>query len=180
MNHIISIVGMTGSGKTEASKILEKLGYHRIHFGDITMEIMKQKRLAINEKNEREVRESIRQEHGMAAYAIRNIPKIEKALRSTSVVIDGLYSWSEYLALKEKFGAQHIVLAITTDRRIRYQRLTSRTDRPLTQMQAESRDIAEIQNIEKAGPIAIADDTILNNGTLEDLKKSIEKWSSHI
>ena len=47
---------------------------------------------------------------------------------------------------------------------IRYKRLESREVRPLTNIESESRDIAEIENIAKAGPIAYADYYILNNG----------------
>ena len=42
---LIAIVGMTGSGKSEASVIFEKMGYQRIRFGDITDDILKEKGL---------------------------------------------------------------------------------------------------------------------------------------
>ena len=45
----------------------------------------------------------MRKEHGMGAYAILNIPKFDELLKKGNVVGDGLYSWSEYKILKEKY-----------------------------------------------------------------------------
>ena len=57
------------------------------------------------------------------------------------------------------------VIAVTADRTIRYNRLTTREVRPLTNEEALKRDVAEIENLAKGGPIALADYYILNNGT---------------
>jgi dephospho-CoA kinase len=46
--------------------------------------------------------------------------------------------------------------------------------RPLTPAEAESRDHAEIELLHKAGPIAMADHTIVNEGGMEELKKGFE------
>ena len=174
MHHIIALVGLAGSGKTECSKIFEEFGYIRIRFGDVTMEKLKEAKLAVSEKNERMVREQLRKQYGMQAYATLNIQKIRAALNRGNVVIDGLYSWSEYKVLLEEFKQAFITVAVYTEPTIRYKRLITRSERSLTKEQARSRDVAEIENIEKAGPIAIADHTILNNTTLDDLKGSLK------
>jgi len=41
--------------------------------------------------------------------------------------------------------------------------------------EAKTRDYAEIENIAKGGPIAMADYTICNTGTLENYKKQIDE-----
>lgn len=174
MGKIIAIVGMTGSGKTDASNFLCEKGLAYVRFGDITMEELKKRNLEINEKNERMIRESLRKEHGMAAYAKLNIPQLEETLKKGSVVADGLYSWEEYLLLKEKFGERLVVLAICASPKTRYARLAKRAIRPLTSEETASRDRAEIENLHKAGPIAMADFTIVNEDNLETLKKSVE------
>jgi dephospho-CoA kinase len=43
--------------------------------------------------------------------------------------------------------------------------------RPLTAEQARARDFAEIENVNKGGPIAMADFTIRNDGTLAELEQ---------
>jgi len=46
--------------------------------------------------------------------------------------------------------------------------------RPLTQAEADSRDWAEIENLEKGGPIAITDHFVINDGNLEHLYEQID------
>ena len=75
--------------------------------------------------------------------------------------------------LSPELGASMVVVAIVSSRALRYQRLTSRVDRPLTVQEAETRDYQEIERLEKGGPIAIADYTLLNNGEEGDLLKSL-------
>ena len=173
---LVAIVGMAGSGKSELSKLFENKGYHKIRFGDITEDIIKKKGLDLNEDNEKKVREGLRKEYGMDAYARHNLPKIQEALQKHDVIIDGLYSWEEYLFLKEKFGKNIVVLAIYAQPEERYERLVDRETRALTKEQARARDKSEVENLHKAGPIAMADYTITNVGTLYDLSESFEKF----
>jgi dephospho-CoA kinase len=173
---LIAIVGMTGSGKSELAKIFEERGFSKIRFGDITDDILKQRGLSLTEDNEKKLRESLRKEHGMEAYAKLNLPKIEAAITKNNVIIDGLYSWEEYLFLKSKFGKELIVLALYASPEIRYERLVDREIRPLTIEQARGRDKVEIENLNKAAPIAMADYTILNVGTLYDIKDKVDKF----
>jgi len=92
MKKVVSIVGMAGSGKSEVSRVFEENGFIRIRFGDVTDAEIKKRGLELNEENEHYIRELLRKEHGMAAYAILNQPKIDSALKHSDVVIDGLYS----------------------------------------------------------------------------------------
>jgi dephospho-CoA kinase len=52
---------------------------------------------------------------------------------------------------------------------IRYPRLAGRPVRPLTAEEAASRDKSEIENLNKGGPIAMADYVIPNEHNLDDL-----------
>ena len=163
-NIIVAVVGMTGSGKSVVTEILEKAGVRKIRFGDLTDVEVRRRGLAVNEANERIVRESLRKEHGMAAYAVLNIPKIREAVITGDLLIDGLYSWEEYLVLKKEFGDSIKVLAIHSPPALRHSRLGERKIRPLTPAEAASRDKAEIENLNKGGPIAMADWSIVNDG----------------
>jgi dephospho-CoA kinase len=172
---VVSIVGMTGSGKSEVARFFSNKGFTTVRFGDITDEAVKAKGLPLTEENERPVREGLRKEHGMAAYAKLSIPRIDTALQRTNVVVDGLYSWEEYLVLKEKYGGQFYIVAVWASPADRYRRLGSRKIRPLTPDQARSRDYAEIQNMNKGGPICMADFTILNDADMGALRKHVEQ-----
>ena len=184
-NKLICICGLTGSGKSVVSDWLVKQGFGFFRFGQITLDIVKERSLEPTEENERPIREEIRKKHGMGAYAILNMPKIELLLENGHVVGDGLYSWDEYKILKEKYGDRFILVAVYAPPKLRYERLSSRelissdTDlrnRPATKEQAKARDYAEIENIAKAGPIAMADHTFINILDINNLIKQCEEY----
>jgi len=175
MGKVISIVGMAGSGKSEVARIFSESGFTTVRFGDLTDEQVKKRGLELNEANEHYARELLRQEHGMDAYARLNLPRIEAALTSSDVVIDGLYSWEEYTFLKDYYREHLYVVAVWASPRTRHNRLSTRASRSLTPDEAASRDRKEIENINKGGPIAMADFTILNESSLEELTQAAER-----
>ena len=177
---VVSIVGMTGAGKSEVARIFERNGYARVRFGDVTDEEVKKRGLELNEENERQIREALRRESGMNVYAKLNMPRIDAALQKSGVVVDGLYAWEEYTLLKDRYGENFCVVAVYASPKARYERLAKRSNRGLTPEQAVSRDIAEIEHINKGGPIAMADFTITNESSLEDLEREAEKVISEL
>ena len=177
---VVSIVGMAGSGKSEVARTFEENGCIRIRFGDITDVEVKKRGLELNEESERYIRELLRKEHGMAAYAQLNLPKIDSALKHADVVIDGLYSWEEYTLLKNHYGTNFHTIAVWASPRTRYARLATRSKRGLTAEEAASRDRAEIENVNKGGPIAMADFTIINESSMVDLEKETERIISRL
>ena len=168
---VVSIVGMAGSGKSEVAKIFEDNGFVKVRFGDITDREIRKRGLELNEKNERYIRQQLRKEHGMSAYAKLSLPRIDYLLKSVDVIVDGLYSWEEYTLLKSRFGDDFTVVAVWASPEIRYERLTKRPVRPLTVEEAVSRDIAEIEDTNKGGPIAMANFIIINESSLEALER---------
>lgn len=173
---IVAVVGMCGSGKSVATEVFTDAGWEKVYFGGITMEELENRGLEKNEKNEKMVREELRAQYGLAAYAVKLLPRIQKLAEQGNVVLDGLYSWSEYTYLKEHLGDALRVLAIVTDRGLRYSRLATRTIRPLTEQEATSRDYSEIEKLEKGGPISIADRFVTNNGSSEELVEKITEY----
>jgi len=180
MNRIIAIVGMCGSGKSIASEYYENLGWPKVYFGGVTMDVLKEEGLEVNPANERMIRERLRKDYGMGAYAILLLPKIEEYASKGNVVLDGLYSWDELKILKEKFGEKFAVISIVVDKNIRYDRLETRDIRPFNNVEANTRDVTEIENLAKGGPIAFADYYILNNGDLNEYMKELKRITSEI
>ncbi len=177
---VIAVVGMAGSGKSEIARFFNAKGYTTVRFGEITDEAVRQQGLPLTEENERPIRERIRQEHGMEAYAKLSVPRIENALKTSNVVVDGLYSWEEYIYLKDYYRDRFMVVAVWASPQDRYRRLGNRKARPLTLPQAVSRDHAEIENLNKGGPICMADFTILNTGSISDLRKQVERIAARL
>jgi len=177
---IVAVVGMAGSGKSEVSGLFVERGFIQVRFGDITDDEVKKRGLELNEANERTVRELLRREHGMAAYARLSLPRIDSALAKSDVVIDGLYSWEEYIFLKGKYDDHLHILAVWASPKVRYDRLMRRAERKLTFEEAVSRDRGEIEAINKGGPIAMAEFTVINESKLEDMKQSVERIISRL
>ena len=184
MNKLVCIVGMCGSGKSEVANALIKEGYEYLRFGQITLDEIKKRGLPINEANEKAIREEFRKNHGMAAYATLNFPNFDQMLKKSNVVGDGLYSWSEYKVLKQRYGKQLIIIAVCASPEIRYFRLENRSSkykndpkaiyRSISPQDAQKRDYSEIENIEKGGPIAMADYYLVNESDLEELNQQIK------
>ena len=175
MKNIIALVGMCGSGKSVACEYLESLGYKRVYFGGVTMMKLEELGLPVNPENERKIREDLRKELGMGAFAIVLLPKIKELAKDNLVVLDGLYSWDEYKILQNELENKVKLVAIITDKNIRYERLSKREIRPLTKEEVKKRDISEIENIAKGGPIAYADYFVFNNGSKQDLQNRLDE-----
>lgn len=173
---VIAIVGMPGAGKSVAAEFFRKKGVPVLRFGDQTDIGLKELGMELNEKNERWYREKIRQELGMAAMAIKIEPRIKTLIGENQLIIlDGLYSWEEFQYLIGKFPGLKL-LCIYARPEIRYGRLTKRQIRPLTPEDARSRDFAEIEKLNKGGPIAIADRLLVNEGSRAEIEDKLEEY----
>jgi dephospho-CoA kinase len=171
----LALVGMPGSGKSLCAEHLEAKQYYKFRFGQIVVDEVANRGLPLTPENERTVREDLRSEGGINAIAKRALPHLQDALTShNSIIIDGLYGFGEYKLLNAGLGASMVVVAIVADRDLRYRRLTERQVRPLSMAEANERDIREIEHLEKGGPIAIADYTLLNNAGPQDLLAQLD------
>lgn len=179
-NKAVAIVGMCGSGKSVLTEMFENCGWQKVYFGGVTVSQLQKEGLAVNEANERAKREQLRQKYGQAAFAVLLEDEIRAKLQISDTVLDGLYSWSEYKYLREKFGDALVVLAVVADKQTRYGRLENRSVRPLSAEQASSRDFAEIENLEKGGPIAAADYYVINNGSKEQLSQQFKQFLAQL
>jgi dephospho-CoA kinase len=166
---------MAGSGKSLCARHLEQRGFFQFRFGSIVTDEVLRRGWPLTPESERSVREEFRRDEGMDAIAKRALPILKAELaRRRSIVIDGLYSFSEYKLLRQEFGATMVVVAVVAPRLLRYARLAARPERSLTAAEAEARDYAEIEFLEKGGPIAMADFTILNDSTTASVLTALD------
>jgi dephospho-CoA kinase len=173
---VITLVGMPGAGKSFCVDYLKEKGLPSVYFGGIIVDEVKHRGLEVNEANEKMVREGLRAIEGSGVIAKRIIAQIEQLFAEghQAVVADGLYSWTEYKIFKERFGNNAIIIAIAAPRKLRHERLAHRPVRPFTDEEVTAREYAEIENIEKGGPIANADYTIVNSETHKALLENLE------
>lgn len=174
---VIVFVGMPGAGKSVCVEYLKNKGLPHVYFGGITIDEVKRRGMEVNEASEKFVREDIRAKEGNGAYAVRIISQIEKLFDegNEQIVVDGLYSWTEYKIFKEIFGDSAIIIAIATPTKVRHQRLANRPVRPLTESEATARDYAEIEHLEKGGPIANADYFLANENSVDELEADLAR-----
>lgn len=174
---VIALVGMPGAGKSSCVAYLEQKGWPSVYLGGITVDEVKTRGLEVNEVNEKMVREDLRAKEGLGVMASRTIPKIDGLIAAGHkvVIADGIYSWTEYKIFKEKYGGDICVIAVAAPRHVRHERLANRPVRPLTEEEITAREYAEIENIEKGGPIANADYTLVNDGDVDAMTRDLDK-----
>ncbi len=174
---IVAIVGMCGSGKSTAVDYLTEHNIPKVYFGGVVLNAVKEAGLEITPENERIIREGLREKEGKDFIVKRVIESTKKLIDSGQkrIVLDGLYSWTEYKALRKEFPTEMTIIAIVTPKALRRERLANRPVRPLTPAEVAERDKSEIENLEKGGPIAIADYYVDNSA---DIKTFHEKFGA--
>lgn len=178
---VIAIIGLPGSGKTETIEyLMEKFNWPKAYFGQVTMDELAMRGLEINEQNERLVREDLRAINGIMHYSKEIAKKIEALDDQPIILLESLYSWEEYNFFMDRFGDNFYTIAIYVSPATRYHRLSTRPIRPLTPQQAKGRDYAQIENLSQAGPIAMANYTINNEGSIKQLKENLDAIISEI
>lgn len=179
---IVAFVGLTGSGKSTAVDYLTEKGYPKVYFGGIVLDEVTRRGLELTQANEQPVREELREKEGKDFVVKRIVSQIHDLISAGQhrIVADGLYTWTEYKVLKSEFPGELTVIAVVTPKHLRKRRMADRPKRPLTSAEVDQRDWAEIENIEKGGPIAIADYFIHNEGDLDHLHAQMNDALEHI
>ena len=178
---IIALVGLAGSGKSSAVDYFTQKGIPKIYFGGVIYQAMNEAGIEPTWDNQQIFREEIRAREGKDFVVKRVITGIHNLIQAgqKKIVLDGLYTWSEYKILKHEFPGQLSVIAIVTPKHLRYRRMTKRSERPMQPREVDKRDWSEIENLEKGGPIAIADYFVINDGTLEELHQKLNDVTHH-
>ena len=180
---IVAFVGLAGSGKSSAVEYLTTKGYPKIYFGGILYKELIAAGITPGDWGpEAKFREEIREKEGKGFIAIRAAKEARDLIDAGQkrIILDGLYTWSEYKILKHEFPGEMTVVAIVTPKHLRKRRMANRPERPMTSEEVDQRDWAEIENLEKGGPIAIADHYIINNGNLDHFHEQIDTELEHI
>ncbi len=179
---IIALVGMTGSGKSTVVEHFTEKGFPKIYLGGFAYEMMAERGIEKGEENEKRFRTDIRAEQGEDVYAKRAIDQVTHLVEAGQhrIIIDGIYSWNEYKTLKHAFPGEMTTVAVVAPKHKRYHWLAHREDRPQTEEVSSIRDYNEIENIQKAGPIAAADFFVMNNGSFEHLYEQLDDIAQHL
>ncbi len=176
---ILALVGMSGSGKSVAVDHLTSLGYPKVYFGGMIYKEMERRGIerTPDGESEKKFREMIRETEGKDWVVKQVIEETKRLIEAGQkrIVLDGVYSWTEYVTLKKEFPGELIFVAIVVPKKLRYKRVAERPERPFNRNEIMERDRSEIENLEKGGPIAMADYYILNDGTIEEENQKMDE-----
>ena len=166
---VIGVVGLPGSGKSEAAAVARELGIPVVTMGDVIRQECRARGLDPAEHHGRVAR-ALREEDGEEAIAERSLPVIEDALReSETVLVDGIRSDVEAKRFAAAFGESFTLVAIEAPFETRAARVDTRgRDTPAAEggESLDARDEREL-GFGMGKAIERADITIENTDTLE-------------
>ncbi len=74
-----------------------------------------------------------------------------------------------------RFGDDLVTITVHSSPRMRYSRLATREERPLTEEEARNRDISQLRRFDQGMPIALSDMIIENESTLETFQSHLDE-----
>ncbi len=176
---IIAICGLGGSGKDTTIQLLfEMVKGGMVHMRDVVEEEIRKRGMPITNESLREVATSMRKELGYDIMAKRSIPHVKKALERHSLVIINSIKDMEETELYEKELKENILLlAVYASPRTRFERLSRRG------LKWDMKDYKSFvwRDMKELGwglgsAISLADYTIINEGSMKDLKESVSRF----
>ena len=174
---VIGVVGLNGSGKDEVVRYLNlRYGVPLISVGDIVREIAEHERVEPTRDNLDEITKRCFAEHGKGYFLKLVVEKIRQS-HWEYVGISGIRSPEDVSILKEAFGTDFILIHVyVSDARLRYDRMrkrgSERDEITFTDLLRQDQVTEKLFHIQEA--IGMADFSISNDGTLEDLHRNID------
>jgi dephospho-CoA kinase len=173
---IMAFVGMPASGKGEAAAVAKELGYPVVNMGDVIREEVHGLGLEPTDKNLGSTGTRLRQEEGLSAIARRCVMKLRN-LTSGAAVVDGVRNIEEVHLFKGEFGSDFLLINVqssTEDRLARIRKRGRADDKLMDEERLRIRDEREL-GWGMGESIKNADLTIVNDGTVDQLREKIKK-----
>lgn len=174
---IIGVTGTNGAGKGTVVEYLIQKGFQHYWVREFLVEEIKKRGLPVNRSSMRDVANDLRRTHG-PSYVIEMLYARAKG-SGGNALIESVRVLGEANFLHEH-GV--MLIAVDADRKVRYERSIARsseTDKVDfdTWVKEEEREWANTAewDMDVVGVMKIADFTITNNGTLEELHTQIDK-----
>jgi dephospho-CoA kinase len=171
---VIGIVGLPGSGKSEAAAVAREEDIPVITMGDVIRAACRERGLD-PATHHGEVAGALREENGPGAVADRSLPMIEDALAdAATVVVEGIRSDVEVETFEDAFGEAFTLVSIEAPFEIRAERIDARgRDDPGAESLRE-RDERE-RGFGMDAAMDRADVTVENTGSLESFRAEIHE-----
>ena len=166
---IIGLTGLARCGKDAVAKYLnEKHGYKLLVFSDILIEEAKKKLMEPSKMNLSKLGDEMREAEGNAVLAKRLLARIDP---EKDYAISGFRSPEEVYCIQNEVIDFHLI-HINADKTMRFKRRTEQD--PQTENEFFQRDELDIKNKGLSKVIEMADYTVSNNTSLEELYSQID------
>lgn len=171
---LIGLTGTNGAGKGEAAAFFKKKGYVYFSLSDLLREELQKKGKQVTRDNLIEIGNNLRKKFSPDILAKRVMKKIKGR-----AVIDSIRNPREIEYLKKQ--KNFILLSLDAPVELRYERVKKRgRDESATTLQEFiEREANEMTKQEKRQQLQncmkLADYSVINDGTLENLHKKLEK-----
>ena len=192
---VLGFTGMPGSGKSEAMEVAKARGIPVVRMGDLIWEEVDRQGKPRDAKHVGEVASAMRASHGKDVWAIRTCDRVRQIVADLDakeakgkrvddhsprsarlVLIDGIRSHEEVDTFRRLLGQEFDLVAIHTDPEHRFDRMVKRARAD------DSKDVAVLQARDEremgwgiARTIALADEMLVNDGTLPQFRQKVEK-----
>ena len=169
---VIGIVGLPGSGKSEAAAVAEEMGIPVVTMGDVIRRECRDRGLDPADHHG-EIAQKLREENGLDAIAQRSLPVIEEALESSdAVLVDGIRAGVEVQRFEEAFGDAFTLVSVEAPFELRAERVESRGRDNTDDESLRERDERE-RGFGMDDAIARAEVTVENTASLESFQEKI-------
>jgi len=175
---IIGVVGQNGSGKDEVVKFLKKK--YNVPFlssGDIVREIAAREKINATRENLSTISENLFRQFGKGYFMKQIAVKILQH-RWDNAGISGIRSPEDVKALKDAFGKRFFLINVhVTNPQQRYERMSQRGEArdALSNNEFARQDANEEKLFRISETVRLAEVSLSNDGTLEDLHRAIEE-----
>lgn len=175
------IIGLTGpicAGKDEVAHILMEMGFQRFSLSDEIRTEMREKGIVPTRTILQEYADSVRRKEGIGVWARRITPKLPLGV---DCVIDSIRNPGEVEVFRE--SRNFFLLKVDAPARLRFARMVKRAREQDPQtfeqfQQLERKDLGIGQpeyGQQHAQCFALADKTVINEGTIEKLREVIRE-----
>jgi len=172
---VLGLVGLPGSGKSEAAAVARELDVPVVTMGDVVRAECRDRGLD-PATDHGTVAKTLREENGPAAVAQRSLPIIEAELESADmVVVDGIRSAVEVERFEAAFGDEFVLVSIEAPFETRAERLDGRGRDAGKAEGGESLADRDARELEFGMGEAMdrADEVVENMGSLEQFRNRI-------
>ncbi len=172
---VIGVVGLPGSGKSEAAEVAREMGVPVVTMGDVIRAECRERGLD-PATDHGTVAKALREENGPGAIAERSLPIIEdERAGHDTVLVDGIRSDVEVEAFRNAFGEAFVLVEISAPFDVRAERLDLRGRDASVEEGGESledRDEREL-GFGMGEAMEMADVTIENTDSLASFQRRI-------